>query len=230
MRHPALSARPLWLALAITLLHAGTPAQTTDRDRTVLRRAQAALQQAQQARDAAEAEARNQGTARSAAEAQLTRQQAEQASLRRALAEARAALVAAQTTHAAELDAERQRQTRAEATRNADETARTQAWRSQLADSQRLAEEGRLANAALVQQLAQRNAALADAERRITALHSLGGELLQLYRNKGRLEQALQTDPVFGLVSVRQDDRITRLQAQLDQLRQAMPPAAGAGQ
>ncbi len=218
------------LALALAVLHAGAPAQTTDRDRTALRRAQAALQQAQQAREAAEAEARSQGTARSEAEARLTRQQAEQAGLRRALAEARAALAAAQATHATALDAERQRQAQAEAARTADEAARTQAWRGQLADSQRLAEDRRLANAALVQQLAQRSAALADAERRIDALHGLGGELLQRYRDKGRLEQALQNEPVFGLVAVRQEDRITRLQEQLDQLRQPTPPAAGAGQ
>ncbi|GCL62920.1 hypothetical protein [Pseudaquabacterium pictum] len=218
------------LALALAVLHAGAPAQTTDRDRTALRRAQAALQQAQQAREAAEAEARSQGTARSEAEARLTRQQAEQAGLRRALAEARAALAAAQATHATALDAERQRQAQAEAARTADEAARTQAWRGQLADSERLAEERRLANAALVQQLAQRSAALADAERRIDALHGLGGELLQRYRDKGRLEQALQNEPVFGLVAVRQEDRITRLQEQLDQLRQPTPPAAGAGQ
>lgn len=215
------------LALALAVLHAAVPAQTTDRDRTALRRAQAALQQAQQARETAEAEARSQITARSAAEAQLTRQLAEQAGLRRALAEARAALAAAQAAHTAAMDAERQRQVQAEAARAADELARTQAWRGQLADSQRLAEERRLANAALVQQLAQRSAALADAERRIAALHTLGGELLQRYRDKGRLEQALQTEPVFGLVAVRQEDRITRLQEQLDQLRQPAPPAAG---
>jgi hypothetical protein len=58
----------------------------------------------------------------------------------------------------------------------------------------------------------------------VQALHALGGELLQAYRDKGRVEQALQDDPVFGLTAVRQADRIVRLQERLDQLRQPAPP------
>lgn len=201
-----------------------------DRDRTALRRAQAALQQAQQARDALEAEARTQTAARNDAEGKLARLQAEQTTLRRDLAEARAALAAAQTAHAAAQDADRQRQTQADATRAAEESTRAQAWRAQLADSQRQGEERRAANAALVQQLAARTAALADAERRVQALHAMGGELLLLYRDKGRLEQALVAEPVLGLGAVRQDERIVRLQDRLDQLRQPAPAPAGTPQ
>ena len=225
-------ARCALLALALALLCGAVPAQTAspDRDRTALRRAQAALQQAQQARDALEAEARNLAAARSEAETKLARQQADQAGLRRALADARSALAAAQASHAATLETERLRQAQADTARAADDAARSQAWRNQLTDSQRLAEERRAANAALVEQLAQRSAALADAERRIGALHALGGDLLLLYRDKGRVEQALQADPVFGLAGVRQEDRIVQLQQQLDQLRQPAPAPVPAAQ
>lgn len=212
--------RPALLALALLPCLAAAQSSASDRDRTALRRAQAALQQAQQARDALDAEKRSLAAARDDAEARLARQQAELASLRRALAEARAALAEAQAAHTTALDAERQRHAQAEAARTADAATQVQAWRAQLADSARLADERRVANAALVQQLAQRSAALADAERRVEALHALGGELLLLYRDKGRVEQALQSDPVFGLVGVRQADRIVRLQDRLDALRQ----------
>lgn len=219
----------LSLALVLALpLSAIAQSAPNDRERAALRRAQAALQQAQQARDALQAEKAGLEKARNDDQAQAARQLRDLAGLRQALAQAREALARQQVETAAELAAERQRS--AQAQQSADAAARTRelALGEQLVASQRSADERRLANGALVQQLEQRMLALQDAERRVDELHALGMEALALYRDKGLVQQALQNDPVLGLGAVRLENTVELVRQRLDALRVPGPPPAPA--
>lgn len=188
------------------------------REREALRRAQAALQEAQQQRDALQAE-RGPLIEKAKADAE-----AAAAPQRRAAAAAQAEVRQVRETLAklqAELAAERQaaQQAAAAATQASQDSARRdQAQRTQLDRLRTESDERRQANATLTTLLAQRTKALADAQRRVAELHTAGVEALALYGDKHRLTGALQDEPVLGLTSVRTENRVQLLRQRMDHL------------
>ena len=206
------------LAAALPALAQGNNAP--NREREALRRAQAALQQANGERDslaAAKAALEKDKTA-SAALAEAARKQA--GSAQAEVAKLREALAQRQT----ETEAERAREAEA---RRALETAaeqREQALRQQLAQAQRTGEERAQANAALVAMLAERTTALADARQRVQQLHTLGLEAVERFRTKGLTDQALQADPLLGLTAVRLENAAEDLRTRLDAQRLVHTP------
>ncbi|MEK8050028.1 hypothetical protein AACH10_07250 [Ideonella sp. DXS22W] len=225
-RHPlALMA----LAAALAWPMAGSAADDTraNREREALRRAQAALQQAQQQRDALQAEKATREQARDEALAQAAAQrkalgsaQAEARQLREELAQLRTQL-ASQRDQADE--ARRQATAAAEAA-----AQREQELKQQLATARQQSDDRREANATLTALLAERTRALADAQRRSQALHALGLDTVERFRAKGTVDQALQADPVLGLTRVRVESTAESLRMRFDALlSEPLPPAEG---
>jgi DNA repair exonuclease SbcCD ATPase subunit len=221
---PALTAGPV---LLLALAPGGAQAQPTARDTDALRRLQRALQQAQQERDAARAEL---ATLQRAQPAQARALQASQAKAARAQAEARqlrAALAQGQQVTG------EQQQALALAAEQAAQAARAQEalqaqWQRERASLQRDLLGLRQTNEALVARLSASTTAQGELQRRNTALHALGLELLDLYRNADPA-QAWGPGLVLGVAAVRREDRAELARQRLDALLSApLPPAATA--
>lgn len=191
------------------------------REREALRRAQAALQQANAERQALQTEKAGwqqqqqaQAAEQQRAAARLAAAQAELRRLREAETRWQAELAQAQAAAA-----DQARQTEAERQRAAQALAET---RQALALSRAEAEERSAANRALVQRLAALNDALDDARRRHEALYGLGLEAVGQLRGRGPLQQAAQDEAVLGLARVRAQDQAEQLLQRLD--AQRLPP------
>jgi len=187
------------------------------REREALRRAQSALQQAQQQRDALQAE-----------KATLERRQVEQATLTlkqqtqakaelnrlRTLQREHDTLRAQLATELAALAALREStltdKAQAEA-RLADTSRQAAQWRGER-------DERTAANRALVARLEAATQSLADAQGRNRQLHAVGQEAIQRLRGLTPAERALLDDPILGLTAVRigseAEDLLLRLDAQ----------------
>ena len=209
-----------------------TPAQAQDgsREREALRRAQAALQQAQQQRSALQAEQAGwqqqqaeQGVQAQQQQARLAMAQAEvrrlkaQAVLATALQAQLAAGQAALTGLKAQA-ADQQAQARAQL-----DEARQQAAQLRLALDERTA-----ANRALVLQLTTATEALAAASERNRQLHAIGSEAADRLRGLSPRERAWRDDPLLGLTGVRLSGEAEDLLLRLDAQRQPLPVAAAA--
>lgn len=231
--HPLLRHRPLLNALVLALTVAATaPAlgqsgNAPSREREALRRAQAALQQAQQQRDALQAE-----------KAALERSQADQAALAARLqAEAGATRAALQRlrdeaarvpTLEARLATEQQAlaSVRAQADAAASTALAGQAdLRQQLATLQRQHAERLAVNQALVARLAAATTALAEAQARNARMHAAALQAIHRLRDLSPRERALQADPLLGTASVRLHADAEALLLQLDAQRQPSAPA-----
>ncbi|OYV01381.1 MAG: hypothetical protein CFE45_05095 [Burkholderiales bacterium PBB5] len=215
----------LALALAVPLLAHAQADNKVSREREALRRAQAALHEAQQQRDALQAE---RGPllekAKADAEAALAPQRRATATAQAEVRQLREALAKLQAEQAAERQAAQQAATAATQAAQ-DNTRRDQAQRAQIDQLRNESDERRQANATLSKLLEQRSKALADAQRRVGELHAAGMEALTLYRDKDRLTGALQDDPVLGLTGVRVENRVQALRQRLDGLQQPAPSA-----
>jgi len=207
----------------LTLVLASLPALAQDaratRERDALRRAQATLQQTQAQRDALQTEKaaleKDKVAAGSAAETlkrQLATALAEGGRLRDELAR-----------RSSEHEAERSRDGAARQQTEAAAVERETALRQQLAEARRERDERSAANQAVVAELARRTQALDEAQKRVRALHALGLEAVERYRDKGLVEQQLQRDPIFGLTAVRIDNIAEDLRTRLDAQRLPAP-------
>lgn len=190
---------------------------STSREREALRRAQSALQQAQQQRDALQAE-----------KAELERRQTEQAALtQKQQTQAKAELKRLHTL-AREQDGLRSQwaaeQAALAALRESTLADKARA-ESHLAEANRQAAQWRAerddrtaANRALVTRLEAATQALADAQARNRQLHAVGQEAIQRLRGLTPAERALLDDPILGLTAVRigseAEDLLLRLDAQ----------------
>jgi myosin heavy subunit len=202
-------------------------AQDGNREREALRRTQAALQQAQQQRQALQAEAATGEQQRAEQAAQLQQQQAvlatAQAELRRLKVQAALAtdlkvqLAAEQAALAAQ---------KAEAAAQQAQ-ARTQQDEGQLQAQQlrRELDERTAANRTLVAQLTAATEALAAASERNRQLHAIGSEAAERLRGLSPRERAWRDDPVLGLTGVRLVGEAEDLLLRLDAQRQPMPVA-----
>lgn len=214
--------RQLALAALLAGACAGALAEPApNREREALRRAQAALQQANTERQALQAEKagwqqqqRAQAAEQQRAAARLAASQAELRRLREAEARLQAELAQAQAA-AADLA----RQAEAERLRAAQALAET---RQALALSRAEGEERSAANRALVQRLSALSAELDDARRRHEALYGLGLEAVGQLRGGGALPPTAQDEAVLGLARVRAQDQAEQLLLRLD--AQRLPP------
>jgi len=190
------------------------------REREALRRTQSALQQAQQQRDALQAEKATleRGQAEQAEQAALTQRQHRlaQAELKRlrALTLAQNGLHAQLATEQAALAALRESTSadKAQAETRLTEASRQAAqWRGER-------DERTAANRALVARLEAATQSLADAQQRNRQLHAVGQEAIQRLRGLTPAERALLDDPILGLSAVRigseAEDLLLRLDAQ----------------
>lgn len=195
------------------------------REREALRRAQSALQQAQQQRDALQAE-----------KATLERRQVEQATLaQKQQIQARAELNRLRTlereqdtlhaqlaTERAALAALRESSLAAKAqdeTRLAEASRQATQWRGER-------DERTAANRALVARLEAATQALAEAQERNRQLHAVGQEAIQRLRGLSPAERALLDDPILGLTAVRLGSEAEDLLVRLDAQRQPAAPLA----
>ena len=200
--------------------------KAVSREREALRRAQAALQQSQQQRDAlltekAELQRKQQAQADQlkASQASLATATAAQAELRR--------LKTAQQAQQAERLQERQRVEQAQADAlaqaqaQADNQQRTlvQNHQQQLAVLRAEHNATVQTNRALVARLEAATQALADARERNRKLHALGREAVDRYLGVTPLQRALQAEPVLGLGAVRMHSQAEDLLQALDAQR-----------
>ena len=219
-----------WLLLALALATAlpafaqsGNP---PSREREALRRAQAALQQAQQQRDALQAEklALEQGQAEQKALATRLQAQAgaSRAELQRLRTEADQ-VPALQAQLAAEQKALASLRAQAD-TAAAEARARQAALRDELTALRSQHDERLMANRALVARLAAATTALGEAQARNGRMHAAALQAIERLRDLSPRERALQNDPLLGVASVRLHADAEALLQQLDAQRQ--PPAA----
>lgn len=188
---------------------------TVSREREALRRAQAALQQATQERDALQGEASRLKQASSAAEERLKAQTASLATAQRELKQARDESQRLQ----GELQTARRQQsdTRTEAQTLLD--AAEQRWRSERTALSAQADERLQANRVLVERLQATTTALAAAEENNRRLHALGMEVIDRYRGVTPADRLLRREPVLGLAEVAAEDAAEGLRLRLDALR-----------
>jgi chromosome segregation ATPase len=186
--------------------------QAPSREREALRRAQAALQQSQQERDALAAE---KATLQRQAQDADKRTQALQARLAAAMRELqleREAVAAARAeTLALRGEVERERASAEERVQAAERR-----HRQELAALQGQIGERTRTNQALVAQLEVTASALREAEARNLRLHQLGEQALALYRGLTPGERLRQADRLFGLTAVQIESQAEELLARLD--------------
>ena len=205
--------------LAALCLVGSVQAQQADarasREREMLRRAQAALQQAAGERDALQAEKTTllqeretlkQQNERGAGE--LRGSQAEAASRKAEIDRLTAALAEAQRNGLAQKQAGDERET---------------ALRGQLAAVQRELADRSAANRQLAALLERQTGLLMASEERNRGLHALSHEMLALWLAKTSIDNAVQNEPFFGLREVAMQDRAETLRARIDAL---LSPAA----
>jgi chromosome segregation ATPase len=187
------------------------------REREALRRSQAALQQTQAERDALRGE---KDAALKEKDATRAASQALESSLtaaRRELAALRGDVQQQRT----ERGAERARLEQALAAAEARSAESEQAWARQMTELRREREELAKLNANLAAMLERHTEALADARRRNAALHRLGLEAVERYRNKSSLDMALHGERLFGVSEVRIEGVAEELRMQIDAQRAA---------
>jgi dTMP kinase len=214
-RH-ALSAAAIVLALCAGEAAAQAADARASRERELLRRAQAALQQAQSERDALAAEKTALQVERDKLRDESARRDAELDALRAQLERGR--------SDASRLDAtlaETRREAEAQAARSA---ARDAEQSQAIARLQRELAERTAANQRLVALLEATTRQRDDAETRNRQLHALGHELVDLWWAKTADEAASQSEPLFGFGRVRAETRAQALRDQVDALR--APPRA----
>lgn len=212
------------LAACLLLLATGAEsfAQTTDRasrEREMLRRSQAALQQAQTERDAAQAEKALVEKERDGLREQAAKAASGQAQTARALSAER---------HKVQSEIDAFKQALADAKRRAEEqttklSEQDRQWQEQAATLRQALAERTQANSQLTALLQKSTAERTAADERNLQLHALALELVERWRNKGLVEQALQAEPVLGLRSVRIENTAEELRARADALRPPKP-------
>jgi chromosome segregation ATPase len=213
-----MNARFLVGLLAGITLAAAALAQQPDaratREREMLRRAQAAAQQATAQRDTLQAE---KTTLQAEHERLKTQAEADAKELRALRAE-----VARGKT-----DGERQQTALAEARRES--SALQQASGEREAALQKQLTEARSEGAARTQAnrqvaalLAQASTRLASAEERNAGLHALAHDMVNRWLNKSTAEIVVQSEPVFGLREVAMQDTAETLRARINALQ--LPP------
>lgn len=223
MKHTPVCALLLILTMALALpVVAQTPAgsNTVSREREALRRAQAALQQATQERDALQSEKGRLTQASSAAEARLKAQSTSLATAQRELAQSNEAVQRLQ----AELQTARQQQadTRSEAQTLLD--AAEQRWRNERTLLSTQADERLQANRVLVERLQATATALATAEENNRRLHALGMEAVDRFRGVTPAVRLVQREPLLGLADVAAEDAAEGLRLRLDAMRLPATP------
>lgn len=205
--------------LVMLALVCGSLAQAQDakpsREREALRRAQAALraaqsQQSQLQADKAEAEA-----AAIAAREDGAKRRAEADRLG-ALLRAREAELAQLKTQLQTTQAAREQSEQRAAASQEDLLRQLQAARLEAGERQQ-------ANQALSRLLERSNIALGDAEAKNRQLHAWGLELVERYRGRSRVDEALLQDPILGLTAIRFEDQAEKLRAELAALRVRQP-------
>lgn len=208
--------------------HTPVQAQDGNREREALRRAQAALQQAQQQRNALQAEKTSWEQQQAEQALQAQQQQARlttaQAELRRLKAQAVVA-----TALEAQLAAEQAALTGLKAQAAGQQAqARAQLDEAQLQAVQwrRELDERTAANRALVAQLTAATEALAAATERNRQLQAIGSEAADRLRGLSPREQAWRDDPLLGLTGVRLSGEAEDLLLRLDAQRQPLPVVA----
>lgn len=214
------------IAMPLLLLALATPAlaqqpQAASREREALRRAQLALQQAQQQRDATLAEKATLQRALEQAQAgargssgRLAAQQRELAALRAQAEQLRAELEAARTS-AEQAAAEARRRAEDSGIRSAQQINQL---RAELA-------ERTAANRALVARTEALTAELQRGEAARARLHAVGLEAVQAFESKGTATGVLQGEPLLGLAAVRVENRASELRERLDDARRGVPRA-----
>jgi chromosome segregation ATPase len=213
---------PLAAAIVSTALclHSAALAQQQaqpSREREALRRAQAALLEAQQQRDAALADKSKLQRSADDAALQSKAVAGRQAALQREIARQREELRGLQ----AELQSARDAAAQAEVASRTQAEEATARSRQQLAAAQAEAAERTAAKRTLVARLEATTAALARSEQLRRDLHGLGLQAVQRYREKGVLTGALQNEPVLGLAGVRVENVASEL---ADRIEAAMVP------
>jgi chromosome segregation ATPase len=190
-----------------------------------LRRAQSALQQAQQQRDGLQAEKATLERAQADHAALAKQQQAQLGAAQSELKRLRA-LEAEHAALQAQLGTERQTLTAQREQAAADQAQAA----TRLADANRQtlqlrAERDELLNAnrALVGKLEAATVALAEARERNRQLHAVGQDAVDRLRGLSPADRALQGDRILGLTAVRIDNEAEDLLQRLDAQRQ---PAA----
>jgi chromosome segregation ATPase len=217
-----------WLAaglLGLLICGPATAQDSASREREALRRAQSALQQAQQQRDGLQAEKATLERAQADHAALAKQQQAQlgaaQSELKRlrALEAEHAALQAQLGTERQTLTAQREQAAADQAqaaTRLADANRQTLQLRAER-------DEMLNANRALVGKLEAATVALAEARERNRQLHAVGQDAVDRLRGLSPADRALQGDRILGLTGVRIDNEAEDLLQRLDAQRQ---PAA----
>jgi hypothetical protein len=195
---------------------AQTP-QPGQRERELLRRAQAALRDVTAERDALRAEKQ----ALVAREAQASKEgaatAASAASLRIQLARAREEAEALRT----QLETARRESADRLAALERGAAERETALRQQLAGALRERDERTASNQRVTALLADSTAALAEAQRRNAELHAFSRELIERWRNKTAAEALAQAEPLFGVAAVRAEDQAEAWRRQADALKTA---------
>ena len=203
------------LALTCSAALAQQP-PAASRERELLRRSQAALQEATAQRDAAVAEKAALLKERDGARDEAGRVRTQGA--RTLTAQREAALTTLQALQA-ELQQARQRLEAQTAAAAQSETAA----RQQVAGLRREMAERTQANTQLVAMLEKATTARAAAEQRNRDLHAMGLLLIERWKGKGLEDQAAQSERFFGLGAVRIEDSAETLRARVDALRAPMP-------
>jgi hypothetical protein len=209
---------PLIALALMSAAQAQQPDARASREREMLKRAQAAMQQAAGERDALQAEKATllqerdglkQQSERTAAELRGTRQEA--TSRKAEVDRLQAALAEAQRGGAAQKQAGDERES---------------SLRGQVAGLQRELAERLAANRQLASLLEQQTVALKASEERNRNLHAMGHELIGLWLSKTALDRNLQDEPFFGLRQVAMQDRGEALRARVDALQTPSAPTA----
>ncbi|MES1163226.1 MAG: hypothetical protein ABUL50_09210 [Rhizobacter sp.] len=215
MKHSIRCARvglfTLSLVLAAPLALAQDDGGRAGREREALRRAQAALRQAQEqqsalAREKGEVSAQRDklGEVAKRTETQLSASRSEAA---RAIAQ-----VAALTTDL------RSARDQAEAQRKEAE-ARITELSKQLSEANRLAEERARANGGLTALLEHATRSLTAAEKANREMHAFGLQMIERLRGRGAAEDLAQNDPVLGFGKIRLENEAEALRDRLDAAR-----------
>lgn len=214
---------PLLLCLAAALPATAQDSKTVSREREALRRAQAALQQAQQQRDALQtANSALQQAQQDQAGLQV-RSQARLASVQAELRQLRARLSGAQAEAAQQRQAHADALAQALAEADARLATAAQDQQRQLEALHSERDERSAANRALVARLEAATQALTEARERNRLLYAVAREAVDRYRGKTVVELALQDDPLLGLTAVRIESVAEDLMVRLDAQRAPLP-------
>jgi len=203
-------------ALLVVFVMAGSalaqqPDARASREREMLKRAQAALQQAAGERDALQAEKATLLQERDTLKQQNERGATELRGSRTEAAGRRTELERLQTALG---EAQRDGQAKKQA---GDE--REAALRGQLTAVQRELADRLAANRQLSLLLERQTGALLASEERNRGLHAIGHEMLERWLAKTPLDHALQNEPIFGLREVAMQDTAEMLRARIDNLQ-----------